>query len=278
MNNGFVETGLSRRVAEWVRHGDPTILLLYGPAGSGKTVTVRHVAAQCGRPVFWVSATRGTNLELLFGLWTLRPTPNGTETFFEEGILLRGLLTPGALLVLDDAHLVAPDLQILNGLGDSSRELTVPARGRTCPIAEGVCLVLIANPPPRTVASWERERWLIPEQIRDRARVIQTFDALTLDEEFAIARLYFPEDCPDEIVRGVVELARNLRSNSVLSSYAPSLRSVVILGKLMRQGLGLGEAYLEAIAYKFDGSDEFAVAIEAFVAKFGMDPREKKGG
>ncbi len=268
LNGKFV--GLFRKVRAWVAWGDPPILILYGPPGVGKTESVLQAAAQHGSLVVWIAATRTTSLELLLGFWELR---NG-QTVFVEGELLRGLKTPNALIVIDDAHLVAPELQMFNGLGDSTRLITVPTLGRTERIADGVRLVLIANPPPRTVASWDRDKWIVPEQIRDRARVIDAGHGLTAEEEFAIARLRFPADQPDEVVRALVELVRNLRSNGVLTSYPVSLRSVLIVGKLLAQGCPLGEAYLEAIANKFVDQAEYAVAIEAFIAKFGVDPRD----
>lgn len=265
----FVKTGLYWRIKSWVQHGVPSILILYGPPGCGKTETMRQVVMEYPGKAFWITATRATNLEALFGHWELR----GSETVFVPGELFEALQTRGALIVIDDAHLVAPDLQLLNGLGDSTRRVTVPVLSKTIEIAEGVKLVLIANPPPRTVASWERDQWIIPEQIRDRARVIRVDQGLTPDEELRIAYQVFPRES-EALVEHVVELARNLRKNGVLSSFTPSLRSILMLGNLLRQGLSLGEAYLEAIAYKFDDPDEFAVAVEAFKAKFGTDPRD----
>lgn len=265
----FVKTGLYWRIKSWVQHGVPSILILYGPPGCGKTETMRQVVMEYSGKAFWITATRATNLEALFGHWELR----GGETVFVPGELFEALQTRGALIVIDDAHLVAPDLQLLNGLGDSTRRVTVPVLSKTIEIAEGVKLVLIANPPPRTVASWERDQWIIPEQIRDRARVIRVDQGLTPDEELRIAYQAFPRES-EALVEHVVELARNLRKNGVLSSFTPSLRSILMLGGLLRQGLSLGEAYLEAIAYKFDDPDEFAVAVEAFKAKFGTDPRD----
>lgn len=271
MNGEFIETAVYKKILRWAAHGDPSILILYGPPGNGKTVTMQHLADVYSGQTFWITATRGTSLELLLGHWELR----GGETVFVEGELLRGLTTADGLVIIDDAHLVAPELQTLNGVGDSTRRFTVPALSQTLEIAEGVRLVLIANPPPRTVPSWERDRWLIPEQIRDRARLIRVDSDLTVEEEIAITQLYFPQDFPKEIMEGLVELARNLRLNTVLASYTPSLRAIVMVGKLLSQGLSLGEAYLEAIAYKFDDPDEYAVSIEAFTAKFGVEPREK---
>lgn len=266
----FVRTKAFEEILSWTLGGMPPILILQGPPGSGKTATMAQVAREYPGRTFWITATPATKLEALFGFWELR----AGETVFVEGELLRGLQTPAALIVIDDAHLVAPDLQLLNGIGDETRRFTVPALGRTLEVAEGVRLALLVNPPPRTAASWERDRWIVPDQIRDRARVIKIDESLTPDEEFQIARDRFPKDCPDDIVAALLELKRHLRANGVLETYAPSLRAVLSVGFMLSQGFTLGQAYLESIAYKFVDPDEFAAAIEAFKAKFGADPRD----
>lgn len=273
----FIETGLYRRLVAWAEIGDPPILLLMGRPGSGKTEAARHVAERYIGDVFWIAATQASRLELMFGFWELRATSTGTETVFTKGDLMKGLETPNALVVIDDAHLVAPDLQLLNGVGDSTRRFTVHSLGQTFPVAEGVRVLIIANPPPANIAAWDRDKFVIPEQIRDRAIVIIADDNLTFEEELEIAGVYFPDSCPPETREGVVEIVRNLRTNDVLSTYAPSLRSVVIMGTLVSQGVSLERAFLEAVANKFASQDEQAVAIEAYKARFGIDPKGEMG-
>jgi len=273
----FIETGLYRRLVNWAGIGEPPILLLMGRPGSGKTEAARHVAERYLDDVFWIPATQASRLELMFGFWELRASSTGTETVFTKGDLMKGLETPNALVVIDDAHLVASDLQLLNGVGDSTRRFTVHSLGKTFPVAEGVRVLIIANPPSANIAAWERDKFVIPEQIRDRAIAIIADDNLTFEEELEIARVYFPDSCPPETREGVVEIIRNLRINNVLSTYVPSLRSVVIMGTLVSQGVSLERAFLEAAANKFASKDEQAVAIEAYKARFGIDPKEELG-
>jgi MoxR-like ATPase len=268
----YVETELHRRVEHWLRYGVPPILILYSPPGCGKTITARHVLAAHAEefPVVWLPATWGASLETMLGFWELR----GGETVFIEGELLRGLTTENCIIVIDDAHTVAAELQLLNGIGDVTREVTCASLGRKIEIANGVRLILIANPPSPDLPPWERARWELPEQTRDRARMIELKEGLSREDELAIAELYFPEGHPKEALEGMVEVVRNLRQNGVLHSYTPSVRSLVMWCQLLEQGLSLGEAYLEAVAAKFLQPEEFAAAVEIFQAKFDIDPLE----
>ena len=270
----YVETELHRRVEHWLQHGIPPILILYGPPGCGKTTTMRHLllGEQADQlPVVWLPATWGASLETMMGFWELRP---GQGTVFIEGELFQGLTTENCVIVIDDAHTVATELQLLNGVGDVTREVTCASLGRKIEIATGVRLVLVANPPAPDLPPWERTRWELPEQIRDRARMIELKDGLPREDELAIAGLHFPQSHPQEVLEGMVDLVRNLRQNGVLYSYTPSVRSLVMWCQLMEQGLSLGEAYLEAVANKFLKPEEYAAAIESFQAKFDVDPTE----
>jgi hypothetical protein len=272
----YVKTALHRQVEHWLQYGLPPILIIYGPPGCGKTITVRHVLAEYATqfPFIWIPATWGSDLQALLGFWELR---NG-QTVFVEGDLLKGLMTSGCVIVIDDAHTVAAELQLLNGVGDITRELTCASLSRKITIAEGVRLVLLANPPPRDLPPWERARWELPEQIRDRARMIELREGLSWEDELAVASLYYPKGHPREVLEGLVELIRNLRTNGVLRSFIPSTRSLVMVCQLLGQELSLGEAYLQGVANKFLREDEYAAAIEAFRGKFGIDPREQKSG
>jgi MoxR-like ATPase len=270
----YVETELHRRVEHWLQYGVPPILILYGPPGCGKTTTMRYLllAAQADQfPVVWLPATWGASLETMLGFWELR----GGETVFVEGELLQGLTTENCVIVIDDAHTVATELQLLNGVGDVTREVTCASLGRKIAVAAGVRLALLANPPAPDLPPWERTKWELPEQMRDRARMIELKDGLPREDELAIAALHFPKSHPQEALEGMVDIVRNLRQNGVLYSYTPSVRSLVMWCQLMEQGLSLGEAYLEAVANKFLKPEEYAAAVEAFQAKFDVDPTER---
>jgi hypothetical protein len=266
-NEVYVETSLHRRIVEWFKHGcDPAILIVSGLAGIGKTYTLRFISTLFPeRTFYFIPATFGQNLENLLGYWELKDG----QTRFVPGDLLTGLTTPNAIIVLDDAHCVSADLQLLNGLGDCSREFVCTALGRKLAIAPGVRLVLLANAAPSGLPPWEAQKWEIPVQIRDRSAMLEMSAGLSREDETKILERYWPSAQPREAMLGLLELAWNLRSNQVLESYAPSIRSLIIAAVLLRDGRGLAEAYGEAIANKYVNAAERAAAIEAFSAKFG---------
>lgn len=263
----FVETALYRRVTDWFLHGcDPSILILIGLAGIGKTYTLRRIASLFpNRRFFFLNATWGQNLDLLMGYWEL---VDG-KTRFVPGDLLTGLTTEDAVIVIDDAHCIAEYLQLLNGLGDASREFVCAALGRRLEIAPGVKLVLACNSPPTQLPPWEAQKWSIPIQIRDRAVVLELSSGLSHEDEERILAAYWPTGHPKEAMHGLLEVAWNLRSNQVLESYSPSIRALIVAAVLVRDGRGLLDAFCEGISNKYTDGSERAAAIEAFRAKFG---------
>lgn len=271
----YIQTELDRKVEHWLIHGSPPILILIGPSGVGKTITVCKVLDRHPElPKAEIYATWGARLEEFFGTWQLRPGPKGAETHFVEGVLLKGLKTKDCVIRIEDAHTIAPDLQLLNGVGDLTRKVSCPPLGCEVHVAEGVRLIITANPAPTDLPPWERARWEIPEQIRSRAQVVDPEVVLTKEDWEAIASLHWSEGHPKELLEGLIEVTWNLRGSGVLRSYTPSVRDLVMICQLIAQGLSLGTAFIEGLANKFIQREEREAAIEAFRAKFDVDPIE----
>lgn len=265
----YVPTALDKRIEHWLTHSCPPFLIIIGPPGYGKSLTMSKVLERHEFPYEWISATRGSILLHYLGYWRLA----GGETQWVEGQLLQGLMKEDCVIVFDDIHTIAQDTQILNGVGDHTRRISIPELGLSVDVASGVRIVFIANPPPSGLAPWERIKWELPEQIRGRARMISLTEAgLSHEEERAIALLHWSADHRVELFDGLLEVTRNLRNNGLLQSYTPSVRDLVIACQLLAQGESIGTAFLEAIANKYLLKDERQAAIEAFRAKLGIDP------
>ena len=273
LERAYVETSLGGRIQHWLDHPEPPILILLGPPGCGKTFTALHLlkARETQGSYVWIPATWEASLESMLGVWELMDG----ETRFTKGDLLLGLSADRCVTVIDDAHTIAAQLQLLNGFADGERQISCPAIGKRLPLSGSARLVIVANPPPIDAPQWERARWEIPEQIRDRARMIELSRGLSREEEERVVRAHWPaETHPEDVFQGVLDVVGNLRSTALLTSYTPSIRSMVMLCTLLKQGLPLGEAYMESVGNKFLRADERAVAIQAFSGRFDMEPTE----
>ena len=276
----YVETCLSELVEHFFVNPFPSILVLIGPPGTGKTVAVRMIAARHPeiRVVWYNPTVSGVPADAL-GHFELI----GGDTVWVPGSIGEALSHEGTLLVVDDAHLVALHLSLFAGLGDDSRTVTIPSTGEQIQVAKGVRLVVLANAPAQDCPSWDRFRYEIPEPIRDRARVIAIDgEFLSREDEIEIAATAWPADYPRSVLEGIVDLCRDLRKALPAASYTTSPRSEVILGSLLSQGLTLSDAFEQAVAGKYLRSEEHVAARGAFVAKFGSAAQStlvtEKGG
>jgi hypothetical protein len=116
--------------------------LLLGEPGVGKNELIKYMAGMSGRPFFWFPCGRGMEAQDLVHHYEF-DSKEGTKRFFTA--LAEGLQTPGALIMIDEANALKPQVQaILHGLGDSNR--TLKYDGIEIPVAEGVLIVIAGNP------------------------------------------------------------------------------------------------------------------------------------
>ncbi|MFA6405110.1 MAG: MoxR family ATPase [Candidatus Paceibacterota bacterium] len=118
------------------------ITLMLGEAGTGKNVAVEHFAANTGRPFYWFPCGRGMEAIDLVAHYEFT-TEEGTKRFLTD--LVRGIQTPGAIVMIDEVNSLKPEVQaMLHGLGDGSR--TMKYDGISIPVAEDVLIIIAGNP------------------------------------------------------------------------------------------------------------------------------------
>jgi midasin (ATPase involved in ribosome maturation) len=95
-------------------------VLLEGPAATGKTSLVEHIARCLGRTLIRVNNTRGTSVQDYLGSYM----PNGE---FLPGALTKAMMTPNCWFLADEFDLAEPAvMNLLYPLLEGQRSLIVP--------------------------------------------------------------------------------------------------------------------------------------------------------
>lgn len=116
--------------------------LMLGEAGTGKNIAAEYFAANTNRPFHWFPCGRGMEAIDLVAHYEFT-TEEGTKRFLTD--LVRGIQTPGAVVMIDEVNSLKPEVQaMLHGLGDGSR--TMKYDGINIPVAEDVLIIIAGNP------------------------------------------------------------------------------------------------------------------------------------
>jgi len=118
------------------------VALMIGEAGTGKNIAVEHFAANTNRPFYWFPCGRGMEAIDLVAHYEFT-NEEGTKRFLTD--LVRGIQTPGAVVMIDEVNSLKPEVQaMLHGLGDANR--TLKYDGISIPVAEDVLIIIAGNP------------------------------------------------------------------------------------------------------------------------------------
>jgi len=116
--------------------------LMVGEPGTGKNIAAEYFAANTNRPFFWFPCGRGMEAIDLVAHYEFT-TEEGTKRFLTE--LVRGIQTPGAVVMIDEANALKPEVQaMLHGLADHNRSMKYD--GINIHAAEGVLIIIAGNP------------------------------------------------------------------------------------------------------------------------------------
>jgi len=115
---------------------------LAGPAGTGKTEFVKNLCAGLGRAFIRVSFDSGAERYEFIGGERVK---NGS-TVYQEGVVLRGMQRPGAVILLDEVSFARPEyLSALHAPLEPDGAVTVPETGQVIRKAHGVCFFAADN-------------------------------------------------------------------------------------------------------------------------------------
>jgi len=205
-----------------------TNVLIVGPAGIGKTASVRKTAELLGKPLRIVNFSLRTREHNFVG--RLDTLPNG-NLYFKEGPLVKAMKN-GEILVLDEANTIGdPAVHIrLDEALDFRRELNV--EGERIKAHEDFFAVATINPLDRYHPG-TRE---LPGQLLSRfpVRIYMTYpDSST---EYKIVKLHVPE--VRHIASQFMEILfaiKQLRESDL--PYLPSVRESIALARLLTTGI-----------------------------------------
>jgi len=116
-------------------------LLLWGDAGAGKTDLIEQVAARLNRQAFIISFGEETSIRQLIGSFTI----SKGETPFRDGILMKAIKTPHAIIGLDEINMAYPGVVAMLNHLLQKREIIIPETGDIVKVAEGVRFFATSN-------------------------------------------------------------------------------------------------------------------------------------
>jgi cobaltochelatase CobS len=117
-------------------------VMMFGPAGTGKTEFAKQVAARTGRPFALLSCDNGTDASTLVGMTV--PDASGGVTW-QDGQLTRAIQTPGCVVCLDEPSVARPGALFVMQNVLANRELFIAETGRRIPVASGVIFLMTDN-------------------------------------------------------------------------------------------------------------------------------------
>jgi hypothetical protein len=118
-------------------------LLMFGPAGTGKTTTAAQFAAATGRPFVRIAFDRTTEAAELVGQ---RMPKFGGGTEFREGALVRAMQVPGAVILLDEPSFLRPGVAaVLQTILDTGVAFLKEDGNRKVELAPGVVICAADN-------------------------------------------------------------------------------------------------------------------------------------
>jgi len=247
-------------------------VMLTGPAGSGKTVTVKHLAALYAqeRPFFYLNCGSSQDPRSSFIGNTHYDKASGT--FFSQSYFVRAIQTPDAIVLLDEMSRAHPEAWniLMSVLDENQRYLRLDEEvdSPTIAVAQGVTFMATANIGNEYTSSHTMDKGLL-----DRFLLLE-MDLLTMDEEFQLLKQHFPE-ADNRFLLVIAQIAERTRkevaSPNPKISFAISTRYTIEMARLLANGFTLAEAAELLLYPSYDASggiDSERTFIRQLIQKF----------
>jgi cobaltochelatase CobS len=221
-------------------------VMLYGPAGTGKTEFAQQLAARTGRPFALISCDTGTDASTLVGMTV--PDASGGVTW-QDGQLTRAIQTPGCVVCLDEPSVARPGALFVMQNVLANRQLFIAETGRRVCVAAGVLFLTTDN--TNGMGGGSRKGYTDTNRLNaaflDRFGVRVRVDYLPTDQEADVICGY--TGCPLELARLLVSAATVTRAaaDNAQLSHGIGLRRLLSWAELLLDGIDAEVAFQAAV-------------------------------
>lgn len=246
--------------------------LITGPAGSGKTMTIKYLTKsfENDRKFFYINCGASQDPRSTFIGNTHYNKETGT--FFSQSYFVKAIQTSNAIIMLDEISRAHPEAwNILMSVLDVNQRylrLDEEVDSPTISVADGVTFMATANIGNEYTSSRTMDKGLL-----DRFTHIE-MELLELEEETQLLRQLYPELKPDAI-NIIAQLAdktrKELFSYNPRVSFAISTRQTQELAHMVQNGFSIQEAVEILIYPAYDptgGNDSERTFIKQLVQKY----------
>jgi len=255
-------------------------IMLTGPSGEGKTLSVHAVKASLGRPFFYINL--GNMQDPQTALIGKTHFVEGEGTKFVESYFVKALKTPNAIILLDEFSRLNDDAEnILMSVLDYNQRylrLTEDEDSETVKVAPGVCFIATANLGNEYTSTKVLDRAMLDRFSRIEIEELDKRNRVKLMQEL------FP-NVPKQKIRNIAELADKIsmdyHSDSPTVENLISTRMCVETAEYLNDGFLLSEA-VEATVYPFfdkeGGAESQRAFVKQIVQSFGTETRPTLDG
>lgn len=222
-------------------------VMMYGPAGTGKTEFAQQLAAVTGRPFVLISCDAGTDAATLVGMTVPDAGSGGVK--WQDGQLTKAIRTPGAIVCLDEPSVArAGALMVLQNVL-ANRQMFIGETGERVNVASGV--VFLATDNTNGTGGGSRRGYTDTNRLNaaflDRFGVRVKVDYLPADREADVIVGY--TGCTVELARLLVSAATVTRAaaDDQTLSHGIGLRRLLSWAELLMDGIGPEEAFQAAV-------------------------------
>jgi cobaltochelatase CobS len=221
-------------------------VMLYGPAGTGKTELAQQLAARTGRPFALISCDTGTDASTLVGMTV--PDASGGVTW-QDGQLTRAIQTPGCVVCLDEPSVARPGALFVMQNVLANRMLFIAETGRRVCVAPGVLFLTTDN--TNGTGGGARKGYTDTNRLNaaflDRFGVRVRVDYLPADREADVICAY--TGCTPELANLLVSAATVTRAaaDNQQLSHGIGLRRLLAWSELLQDGIDAEYAFQSAV-------------------------------